>query len=72
MLKFNAAGQAGTYADPSGIQEYEGSFVTDGVNDMIVSQNPVSEMLDGSKCFIRLLSLIQLIILCFFIIQSIN
>ena len=27
----------------------EGSFVTDGVNDMIVSQNPVSEMLDGSK-----------------------
>ena len=31
------------------ISEYEGSFVTDGVNDMIVSQNPVSEMLDGSK-----------------------
>lgn len=31
------------------IPEYEGSFVTDGVNDMIVSQNPVSEMLDGSK-----------------------
>lgn len=31
------------------IPEYEGAFVTDGVNDMIVSQNPVSEMLDGSK-----------------------
>lgn len=31
------------------IPEYEGSFVTDGINDMIVSQNPVSEMLDGSK-----------------------
>lgn len=31
------------------IPEYEGSFVTDGVNDMIVSQNPVSEMLGGSK-----------------------
>lgn len=31
------------------LPEYEGSFVTDGVNDMIVSQNPVSEMLDGSK-----------------------
>lgn len=31
------------------IPEYEGSFVTDGVNDMIVSQNPVSEILDGSK-----------------------
>ena len=26
------------------IPEYEGSFVTDGVNDMIVSQNPVEEM----------------------------
>lgn len=31
------------------IPENEGSFVTDGVNDMIVSQNPVSEMLDGSN-----------------------
>lgn len=31
------------------LPENEGSFVTDGVNDMIVSQNPVSEMLDGSK-----------------------
>lgn len=31
------------------LPEYEGSFVTDGVNDMIVSQNPASEMLDGSK-----------------------
>lgn len=31
------------------LPEYEGSFVTDGVNDMIVSQNPVSEMLGGSK-----------------------
>lgn len=31
------------------IPENEGSFVTDGVNDMIVSQNPVSEILDGSK-----------------------
>lgn len=31
------------------IPENEGSFVTDGVNDMIVSQNPVSEMLGGSK-----------------------
>lgn len=31
------------------LPEYEGSFVTDGVNDMIVSHNPVSEMLDGSK-----------------------
>lgn len=31
------------------IPEYEGSLCTDGVNDMIVSQNPVSEMLDGSK-----------------------
>lgn len=31
------------------LPEYEGSFVTDGVNDMIVSQNPVSKMLGGSK-----------------------
>lgn len=31
------------------LPEYEGAFVTDGVDDMIVSQNPVSEMLDGSK-----------------------
>lgn len=31
------------------LPEYEGAFVTDGVNDMIVSQNPVSEMLDESK-----------------------
>lgn len=31
------------------LPEYEGSFVTDGVNDMIVSQNPVSEMLGGSN-----------------------
>lgn len=31
------------------IPEHEGAFVTDGVNDMIVSQNPVSEMLGGSK-----------------------
>lgn len=28
---------------------YEGAFVTDGVDDMIVSQNPVSEMLGGSN-----------------------
>lgn len=31
------------------LPEYEGAFVTDGVNDMIVSQNPVSEMLGGSN-----------------------
>lgn len=31
------------------LPEYEGSFVTDGVDDMIVSQNPVSEMLNGSN-----------------------
>lgn len=31
------------------LPEYEGSFVTDGVDDMIVSQNPVSEMLGGSN-----------------------
>ena len=31
------------------LPEYEGSFFTDGVNDMIVSQNPVSEMLGGSN-----------------------
>ena len=31
------------------IPENEGSFVTDGVDDMIVSQNPVSEMLGGSN-----------------------
>lgn len=31
------------------LPEYEGAFVTDGVNDMIVSQNPVSEMLSGSN-----------------------
>lgn len=31
------------------IPEHEGAFVTDGVNDMIVSQNTVSEMLGGSK-----------------------
>lgn len=31
------------------IPSFQGAFVTDGVNDMIVSQNPVSEMLDGSK-----------------------
>ena len=31
------------------LPEYEGAFVTDGVNDMIVSQNPASEMLGGSN-----------------------
>lgn len=31
------------------IPSLQGSLCTDGVNDMIVSQNPVSEMLDGSK-----------------------
>lgn len=31
------------------IPSFQGSLCTDGVNDMIVSQNPVSEMLDGSK-----------------------
>lgn len=31
------------------LPEYEGAFVTDGVNDIIVSQNPVSEMLGGSN-----------------------
>lgn len=31
------------------IPENEGSFVTDGVDDMIVSQNPVHEMLGGSN-----------------------
>lgn len=31
------------------IPENEGSFVTDGVDDMIVSQDPVSEMLGGSN-----------------------
>ena len=31
------------------LPEYEGAFVTDGIDDMIVSQNPVSEMLGGSK-----------------------
>lgn len=31
------------------LPEYEGAFVTDGVDDMIVSQNPVSEMLGGSN-----------------------
>lgn len=31
------------------LPEYEGAFVTDGVDDMIVSQNPVHEMLGGSK-----------------------
>lgn len=31
------------------LPEYEGAFVTDGVGDMIVSQNPVSEMLGGSN-----------------------
>lgn len=31
------------------ISSFQGSLCTDGVNDMIVSQNPVSEMLDGSK-----------------------
>lgn len=31
------------------LPEHEGAFVTDGVNDMIVSQNTVSEMLGGSK-----------------------
>ena len=45
---------SGTVPEQSNINieilpEYEGSFVTDGVNDMIVSQNPVSEMLGGSK-----------------------
>ena len=45
---------SGTVPEQSNINieilpEYEGSFVTDGVNDMIVSQNPVSEMLDGRK-----------------------
>lgn len=45
---------SGTVPEQSNINieflpEYEGSFVTDGVNDMIVSQNPVSEMLGGSN-----------------------
>lgn len=31
------------------IPSLQGSLCTDGVNDMIISQNPVSEMLDGSK-----------------------
>lgn len=31
------------------IPSLQGSLCTDGVNDMIVSQNPVSEMLDGSN-----------------------
>lgn len=31
------------------LPEYEGAFVTDGVDDMIVSQNPVSKMLGGSN-----------------------
>ena len=31
------------------LPKYEGAFVTDGVDDMIVSQNPVSEMLGGSN-----------------------
>lgn len=31
------------------IPSLQGSLCTDGVNDMIVSQNPVSEMLGGSK-----------------------
>lgn len=31
------------------LPEYEGAFVTDGVDDMIVSQNPASEMLGGSN-----------------------
>ena len=31
------------------IPEHEGAFVTDGVDDMIVSQNTVSEMLSGSN-----------------------
>ena len=31
------------------IPSFQGSLCTDGVNDMIVSQNPVSEMLGGSK-----------------------
>ena len=31
------------------LPEYKGAVVTDGVNDMIVSQNPVSEMLGGSN-----------------------
>lgn len=31
------------------IPSFQGSLCTDGVNDMIVSQNPVSEMLDGSN-----------------------
>lgn len=31
------------------LPEHEGAFVTDGVDDMIVSQNPVSEMLGGSN-----------------------
>lgn len=44
----NAAYTEGSgYADKD--SSYYGAFVTDGVNDMIVSQNPVSEMLDGSK-----------------------
>lgn len=31
------------------IPSFQGSLCTDGVDDMIVSQNPVSEMLDGSN-----------------------
>ena len=44
----NAAYTEGSgYADKD--SSYYGAFVTDGVNDMIVSQNTVSEMLDESK-----------------------
>lgn len=44
----NAAYTEGSgYADKD--SSYYGAFVTDGVNDMIVSQNPVSEMLGGSN-----------------------
>lgn len=42
-----------SYTEGSGYADkdspYYGAFVTDGVDDMIVSQNPVSEMLGGSN-----------------------
>lgn len=53
-------GSSGFWIDKVGLSDWsnlvieqipssQGSLCTDGVNDMIVSQNPVSEMLGGSK-----------------------
>lgn len=46
LLGFTASGSSGTITQ---IPSFQGAFVTDGKDDMIVSQKTVQEMLGGSK-----------------------